>query len=431
MSWDRSPPGPLIIRGQSFLCNSGYIPIDILPRIPNLGNGIMNTSLEGKKRRSFFSSRREDVIEDQFNEIKKLECKYRNLYDGSPDMFRTIDNEGVIIDCNQSYLKALGYADKSEVIGHSIFEHTAKDSFDAMKKSFEEWRHTGAVTNKEVWFKRKNGSVFPVIVNASNLYDDQGNLKGSNTAIVDATEIYEARRQLEKANQLQEEFIKIAAHELRTPIQPILGLAELAAKGTIKHEQALIGIRKEAKRLTTITNDILDVSRIQSNGLSYQKEMVGINEVITQMISHATVGLRYRLDSDKPTIAIETELDDDIELNLDKGRIIQALSNIVGNSMKFAEGGRITIKTTYLKTHNQFEIRITDDGPGISEEIFPTLFEKFAVRTSGVHLDKIGAGLGLYIARSIIQDHGGHVFAGNNLAGKGCTFVVRLPVSNS
>jgi signal transduction histidine kinase len=159
--------------------------------------------------------------------------------------------------------------------------------------------------------------------------------------------------------------------------------------------------------------------------------MVGINEVITQMISHATVGLRYRLDSDKPTIAIETELDDDIELNLDKGRIIQALSNIVGNSMKFAEGGRITIKTTSLKTHNQFEIRITDDGPGISEDIFPTLFEKFAVRTSGVHLDKIGAGLGLYIARSIIQDHGGHIFAGNNLAGKGCTFVVRLPISNS
>lgn len=382
-----------------------------------------------KKLRNFLASRREDIIEDQFNEIKQLECKYRNLYDGSPDMFRTIDKEGMIIDCNQSYVKGLGYADKSEVIGHSIFEHTAADSLDAMKKSFQEWRSTGTVTNKEVWFKRKNGCVFPVLINASNLYDDKGNLKGSNTAIIDATEIHEARRQLEKANQLQEEFIKIAAHELRTPIQPIMGLAELATRGTIKHEQALVGIMKEAKRLTKITNEILDVSRIQSNGLTYQKDMVGINEVITEMITHTTVGLHHLHDSDKPTIAIETELDDNIELNLDKGRVIQALSNIVGNSIKFAEGTRITIKTTALKTRNQFEIRITDNGPGISEEIFPTLFEKFGAKTSGPHLDKIGAGLGLYIARSIIQDHGGHIFAGNNKDGKGCTFVVRLPIS--
>lgn len=382
-----------------------------------------------KKVRNFLASRREDIIEDQFNEIKQLECKYRNLYDGSPDMFRTIDKEGMIIDCNQSYVKGLGYADKSEVIGHSIFEHTAADSLDAMKKSFQEWRSTGTVTNKEVWFKRKNGCVFPVLINASNLYDDKGNLKGSNTAIIDATEIHEARRQLEKANQLQEEFIKIAAHELRTPIQPIMGLAELATRGTIKHEQALVGIMKEAKRLTKITNEILDVSRIQSNGLTYQKDMVGINEVITEMITHTTVGLHHLHDSDKPTIAIETELDDNIELNLDKGRVIQALSNIVGNSIKFAEGTRITIKTTALKTRNQFEIRITDNGPGISEEIFPTLFEKFGAKTSGPHLDKIGAGLGLYIARSIIQDHGGHIFAGNNKDGKGCTFVVRLPIS--
>lgn len=382
-----------------------------------------------KKLRNFLTSRREDIIEDQFNEIKQLECKYRNLYDGSPDMFRTIDREGVIIDCNQSYVKGLGYSDKAEVIGHSIFEHTAADSLDSMKKSFEEWRSTGTVTNKEIWFKRKNGCVFPVLVNASNLYDDKGNLKGSNTAIIDATEIYDARRQLEKANQLQEEFIKIAAHELRTPIQPIMGLAELATRGTIKHEQALVGIMREAKRLTKITDEILDVSRIQSNGLTYQKDMVGINEVITEMITHTTVGLRHRHESEKPTIAIETELDNDIELNLDKGRVIQALSNIVGNSMKFAEGGRITIKTTVLKTRNQFEIRITDNGPGISEEIFPTLFEKFAAKTSGPLLDKIGAGLGLYIARSIIHDHGGHIFAGNNVNGEGCTFVVRLPMS--
>jgi PAS domain S-box-containing protein len=382
-----------------------------------------------KKLRKLFSSRREDIIEDQFNQIKRLECKYRNLYEGAPDMYRTINRDGIIVDCNQSYVKGLGYVGKAEIIGRSILEHTAPDSIDAMKQSFEEWRSLVVVTKKEIWFKRKNGSTFPVLLSATNLYDDNGNLVGSNTAIVDATQICEARRQLQKANQLQEEFIKIAAHELRTPIQPILGLAELATSGTIKHEQAVEGILKEARRLTQVTNAILDVSRMQNNSLTYEKKKVKVNELITEMITSTTIGLRHKFGTDKPIVAIETELDDDVELELDKGRIIQALSNIVGNSVKFSNGGRITIRSSAMKSRNLFEIRIIDGGIGLSEEILPLLFDKFVTKAPNEHFDKMGAGLGLYIARSIIQAHGGHILAGNNTSGKGCTFVVRLPIS--
>ena len=82
-----------------------------------------------------------------------------------------------------------------------------------------------------------------------------------------------------------------------------------------------------------------------------------------------------------------------------------------------------------MKTRNLFEIRIIDDGIGLSEEILPYLFEKFVTKAPTEHFDKMGAGLGLYIAKSIIQAHGGHIFAGNNVSGKGCTFVVRLPIS--
>ena len=181
------------------------------------------------KIRGLLPSRREEIIENQYSEIKKLETKYRKLYDGSPVLLRTIDTHGIILDCNQAYFSHLGYSAKDEVIGHSIFEHTPKDSIHSKRESFEEWRRTGTVRNKEVWLKRKDESTFPALINANNLYDDDGILVGSNTVITDLTEVNKAKRQLEKANEeikkaydLKEDFMRIAAHELRTPIQPIL-----------------------------------------------------------------------------------------------------------------------------------------------------------------------------------------------------------------
>ena len=168
-------------------------------------------------KRGLFSSRREEIIQKQYNEIRQLECKYRNLYEGAPDMYRTINTHGIVIDCNKAYVNDLGYSSKDEVIGHSIFEHVAEQSLDAMRESFEEWRRTGKVRNREVWFKRKDGSTFPVLISANNLYDDDGNLVGSNSAIIDETDTYRARKQLEKANEqlreaqkLKDEFISIA-----------------------------------------------------------------------------------------------------------------------------------------------------------------------------------------------------------------------------
>ena len=396
----------------------------------------MNLDSSTKAKRGLFSSRREEIIEKQFEEIKRLECKYRNLYEGAPDMYRTINTHGTIIDCNKAYLKELGYSNKDEVIGHSIFEHASEASLDAMKQSFEEWRRTGDVRNKEVWFKRKDGSTFPVLISATNLYDDEGNLIGSNTAIIDATEIYRARTQLEKSNQqlkeaqrLKDQFISIASHELRTPIHPLLNYAELAERNLIDPKEALKTIKMNAQRLTELANNILDASRIETGTLDYNMKRLNINEIINEVVDSSkcvTVSANGKLHKQ---ISIETHLTGDVELSLDRMRISQALTNILHNAIKFTEQGKIAVKTCLSADRKVLEIMVTDTGSGISEEIMPNLFGKFVTKASGVAANKFGTGLGLFITKSIIQAHGGSIFAHNNKNGKGATFVISLPVN--
>lgn len=386
-------------------------------------------------KRGLFSSRREEIIERQYNEIKQLECKYRNLYEGAPDMYRTINTHGIVIDCNKAYVNDLGYSAKDEVIGHSIFEHAAEQSLDAMRDSFEEWRRTGMVRNKEVWFKRKDGSTFPVLISANNLYDDDGNLIGSNSAIIDETDTYRARKQLEKANEqlkevqkLKDEFISIASHELRTPIQPILSYVELAERGLVEDKNALDIIRVQAQRLKKLADDILDVSRIESGNLTYDMQRANINEIILEVADSCKYVQISKTPKIRRQISIETKLGSDFELHVDKTRMVQALSNILQNSIKFTEEGEITVETTVMAEKRLFEIKISDTGMGISSEILPKLFGKFVTRTTGDDVNKHGTGLGLFITRSIIQAHGGDIFAYNNENGKGATFVIRLPI---
>src|SRR5919197_3635911 len=222
-------------------------------------------------------------------------------------MYRTINIEGIILDCNLAYVNDLRYTSKAEVIGHSIFEHTAEKSIEAMRESFGEWRQTGKVRNKEVWFRRKDGSNFPVLISANNLYDEKGKLIGSNSVIIDETQMYEARRKLEQGNEklveaqkLKDEFISIASHELRTPIQPLLSYAELAQSGLVGQKDAWLIVVAQARRLKKLADDILDVSRIESGSLNYQMKPVKINELIKEIVNSCFSTQSYSAEKDKP-----------------------------------------------------------------------------------------------------------------------------------
>jgi PAS domain S-box-containing protein len=389
-------------------------------------------------KKGFLSSRREEIIEDLYNQVKNLETKYRKLYEGSPEMYRTIDIDGNIIDCNQAYIDSLGYVTKSDVVGHSVFEHTADQSIVAMRQSFKEWQLVGHVRNKEVWLKRCDGTVFPALINATSLYDNDGHLVGSNTVITDMTEIQASRQRLQEANQalkkaqeIREDFIRVAAHDLRNPIQPILIAAEMAKRNMTHRDQALDIIVKEAMRLKQLANDLLDVSRMESGVLLYERRKVLAAELVKEIVEEARLSANCHADAQDAGVTINNSIqhNDGLAIEVDRSKIIQALSNILNNSIKFTKHGQVNV-TSRVNQHNQFEISISDSGPGIPQELLPKLFEKFATMSpDGNSRKDHGTGLGLFICKSIVMAHGGSVTAANNGAVRGATFVVTLPIS--
>ena len=266
--------------------------------------------------------------------------------------------------------------------------------------------------------------------------DELSDLSQSFNSMVDSIKNYrrnqnELTEKLSKTNEelkrkekLKDEFINVASHELKSPIQPILGLAGLALKGKIKHEEAWEVTLRQARKLEQLANDILDVSRIESGNLSCKMEKVRISEIILDVVAVAKLNPNL-----SEHVALNTKLDTPIEVVADKLRITQLLGNIIGNASKFTTSGNITVESHVHLKENEIEIRIVDTGSGIPDDIFPDLFEKFSTKRSSGN-DQSGTGLGLFISKAIVLAHGGQISASNNNQ-SGSTFSIILPINGN
>jgi signal transduction histidine kinase len=239
--------------------------------------------------------------------------------------------------------------------------------------------------------------------------------------------------QLQKADEMQKEFIHIAAHELRNPIQPILGLSEvMRSKITDPEQIAMLDVTiRNAKRLRRLTEDILDVSKIESQKpLQLNKEKFNLTEFLLNTVADFKNEISRDNDDNNnskninPNIRLEllSSERDIINVEGDKSRINQVITNLLSNSVKFTKQGNITI-TTQKTTDGLVIISVKDAGSGIDPEIMSRLFTKFATRSN------TGTGLGLFISKSIVESHGGKIWAQNNLDGKGATFSFSLHLS--
>jgi signal transduction histidine kinase len=225
---------------------------------------------------------------------------------------------------------------------------------------------------------------------------------------------------LKEADKAQKEFINVAAHELRTPIQPVLGLSDIlrSKMKDSKQRELLEVITRNAKRLQRLSEDILDVTRIESQSLVLNKEQFNLNETILNAIQdhkneiekiNGNLKLLYKTN------------DENIFVKADRLRLSQVISNLVRNAIKFTKEGDILIAVR--KDDSRVIVSVKDTGSGIDPEIEPRLFSKFASKSFE------GTGLGLFICKSIVEAHDGKIWAENNADGKGATFSFSIPIT--
>jgi signal transduction histidine kinase len=244
-------------------------------------------------------------------------------------------------------------------------------------------------------------------------------LRRSNLSLQNANE------QLKQHDKIQKEFINMAAHELRTPIQPILGLTDvLRDQITDSHQAKLLGvIMRNARRLQRLSRDILDVSKIESSLLKLSKTSFELNEKIKSAINDTENG---HDNGSNNNVKILFPSKEPITVFADRDRIYQVLSNLLNNALKFTNNGTITVNTSLISSDNHNKeviVTIIDKGIGISPEIMPKLFSKFVTSSNQ------GTGLGLFISKGIIEAHGGRIWAENNSDGVGARFSFSLPMT--
>jgi signal transduction histidine kinase len=237
--------------------------------------------------------------------------------------------------------------------------------------------------------------------------------------------LQEAYERLSEQDKIKDEFINIAAHELRTPVLPIILSAEGLAEELGTSNSKIDIIVRNAKRINKLTNDILDVSRIKSNTFRLQKDKINIRELVEEVTRDTT--FRIAESNPKLTITCDSKLSKDKEdITADRGRINQVLSNLLDNSVNFTDQGTITVTIQHVNKWPGFiEIRVADTGKGIDPSIRPRLFEKFVTRSEKAK----GTGLGLYLCKAIVEAHGGKIWGEDNIGG-GAVFAFTLATSS-
>jgi signal transduction histidine kinase len=239
-------------------------------------------------------------------------------------------------------------------------------------------------------------------------------------------------KKLEKANEelkskdlVKDEFINVAAHEMKNPIQSILAFSELLRKRDInleeKNEEFLAIIIKNSKRLQHLAEEVLDIGRIECGSFSLNKEKFDLKDLLIDILKEYEQIIQYKKNL---KLIYESSEIKEIIIEADRNRLCQVIQNLLKNAIRFTNEGSITV--IVQRKENQILVSIKDTGTGIHPEVLPKLFTKFATKTlTG------GTGLGLFISKSIIEMHGGRIWATNNKEGVGATITFTLPIKNN
>ncbi|WP_414571270.1 response regulator [Nostoc sp. CCY 9925] len=369
--------------------------------------------------------------------LQKSEAKYRRIVDTSYEGICTIDSQARTEFVNQRMLQMLGYP-AEEILGRSIFDFIDRVDGIAVEEQLA-WLKKEESDLKEGRWRCKDGSYIWTLISARAIFNEQGEFLGAIAMLTDITDRKRteeerdrflqreklARAEAEAANRIKDEFLAVLSHELRSPLNPILGWAKLLQSRKFNEtalQKALLTIERNAKLQAQLIEDLLDVSRILQGKLNLN--MASVNLASTIEAAMETV----RLAAEAKTIHIQMMLDPTVGRVLgDPARLQQVLWNLLANAVKFtATGGRVNVRLECVEAHAQ--ITVSDTGKGIAADFLPHVFDYFCQGDNTTTRKFGGLGLGLAIARHLVEMHGGTIWVQSAGEEQGATFTVRLPL---
>ena len=363
--------------------------------------------------------------------------QFRALLDAAPDAMVIVDSEGRIVLVNAQAERLFGFQ-RAELLGQLV-ETLVPDRYRHSHSRhrahyFSSARPRPMGMGLELFGRRKDGSEFPVEISLSPIETEKGVLVAS--AIRDITErklaeaerarLVQERTAHVEANRIKDEFLATLSHELRTPLNAILGWIGLIETGSLPPDGiagALATVSRNARAQAQLVDDLLDVSRIVTGKLRLQSvtlDLTDLADAALQVLRPAAEAKRIQLDAHyqaRPVLIVA-----------DPDRIQQVIWNLLSNAVKFTpQHGRVRLEIALAGRDVQIEVR--DTGEGIPESFLPHIFDRFRQGDSSTTRPHGGLGLGLAIARSIVELHGGTIDAASSGEKKGATFRVRLPLA--
>ena len=272
--------------------------------------------------------------------------------------------------------------------------------------------------------ERFNGSRGTIVVSSAPIRDETGRVTGAVAANMDITELREAQKRLQEADRRKDEFLATLGHELRNPLAPIGNAAALLQHPALTPDKVTRYaqmIERQARSMAVLLDDLLEVSRITTGKLELKKRSVSLASLIEAAIEPVRAALEVKEQS------LRVEMDGgEAMLEVDPIRMSQVLTNLLTNAIKYSErGGSIVLRTSAPGAEIIFEVR--DSGIGISQEHLPAIFEMFAQVAPSIERSGGGLGIGLAVAKALVEMHGGRIEGTSPGLGKGSIFTVALP----
>lgn len=366
----------------------------------------------------------------QEEELRQSEERFRLLVEGVSDYaIYLLTPDGIVSSWNQGARRIKGY-ESSEIVGQHFSRFYDAESIEAGKPWTElaMAREHGRAED-EGWRLRKNGSRFWARVVVTALHDADGHLRGFAKVTQDLTQRRHAEA-LEDASKRINDFIAVLAHELRNPLAPIrnaVQLLNLTAPGDRSFDRARQIIERQSGQLSRIVDDLLDVGRITRGKLEIQNATVALADVVSRAVEAAQPGIEegnHKLEIDIPATPIHV-VGDEV-------RLTQALSNLLNNASRYSERGSritVTVSATSGSDSGSAVISVRDTGVGIEPSLLHSIFTMFVQGHDPLHRAGTGLGIGLALARSIVELHQGTLIAKSEGAGKGSEFIIELPLA--